>query len=271
MSQSPIDYSANIERFSGFADLYDRFRPDPPAILASVLTRLANIDIPDLVVDLGSGTGLSTRYWTEKAKTVIGIEPTSDMRAQAIALTPPGRVTYREGYSHQTGLSDACAQIVTCSQSLHWMEPQSTFIEAARILQSRGVFAAFDYDWPPATGKWEADLAFQEFMLRSTELANSLNSAQGVMRWDKARHLARMQESGCFRYTREILLHHVDLGNAERLVGLALSQGGVMSMIKQGIREADLGLDDLRETAASVLGADPRQWVWSSRVRIGIK
>ncbi len=271
MSLPPIDYSGNIERFSGFADLYDKYRPDPPAILASILTRLADSAFPDLVVDLGSGTGLSTRYWAEKAKTVIGVEPTADMRLQAIALTQASNVAYQEGFSHQTGLPDACAQIVTCSQSLHWMEPLSTFAEVARILQSGSVFAAFDYDWPPTTGKWEADLAFQDFMRRSNEMGSSQNSAQEVKRWDKSRHLARMQESGHFRHTKEIVVHHVDQGNAERFVGLALSQGGVMSLLKQGISEAELGVDELRETAGKVLGAGQSEWVWSSRVRIGIK
>jgi SAM-dependent methyltransferase len=271
MTLPPIDYSGNIERFSGFADLYDKYRPDPPAILASILTRLADTAFPDLVVDLGSGTGLSTRYWAGKAKMAIGIEPTADMRLLAIALTQAGNIDYREGYSHQTGLPEACAQIVTCAQSLHWMEPLSTFAEVTRILQNGGVFAAFDYDWPPTTGKWEADHAFQEFMMRSNEVGGSQNSIQEVKRWEKSRHLDRMHESGYFRHTKEIVVHHVDLGNAERLVGLALSQGGVMSQLKQGISEAELGVDKLRGTARKILGAGQSEWVWSSRVRIGIK
>jgi hypothetical protein len=80
-----------------------------------------------------------------------------------------------------------------------------------------------------------------------------------------------MQENGFFRFTNEVLVHHIDQGNAERLVGLALSQGGVMSLIKQGITEADLGVDQLRLVAERALGSTPREWVWSSRVRIGIK
>jgi predicted TPR repeat methyltransferase len=54
--------SPNIERFSGYADLYDRYRPSPPDILAQILTQLAQTRFPRLIVDLGSGTGLSTRY-----------------------------------------------------------------------------------------------------------------------------------------------------------------------------------------------------------------
>ena len=33
--------TANIERFSGFADKYDQVRPQPPLILIDLLTQLA--------------------------------------------------------------------------------------------------------------------------------------------------------------------------------------------------------------------------------------
>ena len=271
MSLPPTDFSGNIERFSGFAGLYDQYRPAPPEILAAVLTRLADAPIPELVVDLGSGTGLSSRYWANRARRVIGIEPTADMRQQALALTQADNITYQEGFSHHTGLPDDCAQIVTCSQSLHWMDPQPTFAEVKRILRSGGVFAAFDYDWPPTTGKWEADQAYEDCMKRVRELEKNQGSSLKVFQWDKNTHLARMQESGCFRYTKEIVLHHLDMGSADRLVGLALSQGGVMTLRKQGFSDQELGLDHLREVADRVLGPENRDWYWSSRVRIGIK
>ncbi len=79
-----------------------------------------------------------------------------------------------------------------------------------------------------------------------------------------------MQQFGRFRYTEEIVLHHIDQGNADRFVGLALSQGGLMSLLKAGLTEADLGVDALREVAARELGDTPQEWVWSSRVRLGI-
>ena len=32
--------AANIDRFSGFADCYDRHRPEPPAVFTEILTQL---------------------------------------------------------------------------------------------------------------------------------------------------------------------------------------------------------------------------------------
>lgn len=270
MSLSPDDFAANVERFSGFAALYDQYRPAPPAVLAAILTRLAQTDIPQRVVDLGSGTALSTRYWADKAHEVIGIEPSLDMRRQAESQTTARNVLYRDGFSHHTGLPDCCAEIVTCSQSLHWMEPQATFEEAARILRPGGVFAAYDYDWPPTTGSWEAGLAYEECLRGIWANEKALGVAAPLQQWEKEGHVARMQASNCFRYVKEIVLHHIEQGNAERFVGILLSQGGVRSLLKRGLTEEDLGIDRFREIANRMLGAEDRPWIWSSRVRFGI-
>jgi SAM-dependent methyltransferase len=67
--------------------------------------------------------------------------------------------------SAQTGLPASSADIVTCSQSLHWMEPEPTFAEVARILRSGGLFVAYDYDWPP-TVLWEVEQAYHDVIAR---------------------------------------------------------------------------------------------------------
>jgi SAM-dependent methyltransferase len=267
---SANDFSGNVERFSGFAHLYDRYRPQPPQDLARLLAGFGGLETLSLVVDLGSGTGLSTRYWADKAVKVIGVEPAPDMRAEAMAASAPGNVSYREGYAHATGLPDQCAAVVCCSQALHWMAPQPTFEEAVRILRPGGVFVCCDYDWPPMTGQWQADLVFERSLARIASLELELGVAQRLQRWEKSGHLARMRASGCFRYSREALLHHGDRGNAERLVGLLLSQGSTMDLLKAGQSEDQLGISELREIAARTLGSTPSAWFWSARVRMGV-
>src|SRR5437870_3530266 len=98
-----------------------RFRSLADPTRVAIVNRLAGVERPRLVVDLGSGTGLSTNVWSDRADEVVGIEPNPDMRAQAVAA--PG-VTFLDATAQDTGLSDACADIVTASQSLHWMEPE---------------------------------------------------------------------------------------------------------------------------------------------------
>lgn len=266
----PSEFAANIARFSGFADVYDAYRPGPPAALADVLCAAAGLERPSLVVDLGSGTGSSTRYWAERAERVIGVEPSADMRRQAEAVTDAPAVSFREGFSHQTGLPDQCADIVTCSQSLHWMLPDPTFAEVARILRPGGVFAACDYDWPPITPRWETQAAYRRFMSGIRDLEQLYPVGQGLLSFEKSGHLERMETGGHFRFTREFMLHHVDEGSAARLLGLVLSQGSIQSLRKMGLSDAQIGLDRLRADLEAPGGDRPERWFWTSRIRMGI-
>jgi ubiquinone/menaquinone biosynthesis C-methylase UbiE len=264
--------AANVARFSGFAELYDRYRPQPPAAIVDLLIQLAGKPRPN-VVDLGSGSGLSTLLWAQRAEQATGVEPGADMRRQAerrASESGAHKVRFKEGLSTATGLPDACADIVTCSQALHWMEPEGTFAEVARILRDGGVFAAYDCDWPP-TLNWEAERAFADCLARARKIELERRLAPDVRRWNKERHLERMERSGRFRYVKEILLHHVETGGADRLVGLMRSQGTIETLLGHGLTEAEIGLAELRETARRALGDAVLPWYWSYRVRIGIK
>jgi len=274
MTTSPAHVSANVERFMGFADIYDAYRPRPPLAVLDILTQLAQAPQPALVVDLGSGTGLSTAIWAARATEVVGVEPSADMRRQAQAriagLPDMANVRYQAGYSNATGLPDGCADIVTCSQSLHWMEPVSTFAEIARILRSGGVFAAYDCDWPP-TVSWAIEEAHRSLLAQLRMAEETHGYSRDVRSWDKHQHMERMRESGRFRLTKEIVLHHVEQGGAERLVGLELSQGGVATLLKNGVSEDEIGITALREAAYAVLGDAIMPWYFSYRVRLGVK
>ncbi len=269
MTDGACTFAATIRRFSGFAREYDTYRPQPPAGLALLLAQYTRTSQPRLVVDLGSGTGLSSRYWAEHALRVIGIEPSTDMRDEALRQTKAANVSYQAGYSHDTGLPAECASIVTCMQALHWMEPQSTFAEARRILAPGGVFAAIDYDWPPMTTSWRTDQVWGACNDRAIRLEATL-PGERPPRWDKASHTTRMRESGCFQFVRESVLHHVDAGNGERSVGLLRSQGSVMDLLKAGYSDQDLGITALESLARSELGSEPAPWYWSARVRIAV-
>ena len=267
---APYYNPANIERYSGFSDTYDRYRPQPPAILIDILTQLAAVERPALVVDVDRAPACRLACGPGAPIRVIGIEPGDDMRRQAEAQTAAPSVRYQPGYSTATGLPDACADIVTVSQALHWMEPEPTFAEMARILRPGGVFAAFDCDWPP-TMHWEAEAAYNACMARVDAINRERGFTREVRAWAKGEHLDRMRASGVFRHTREIVLHHVEMGHADRLVGLALTQGRVATVLKHGVTEADAGITELRAVAARTLGDEPRPWYWSYRVRLGMK
>ncbi len=268
------ELALNIARFDGLAETYDAYRPHPPEALIDVLTQMAQVERPRLVVDLGCGTGLSTWVWAGRADIVIGVEPNEGMRRAAeshqAGTYQVGEVRFQSGISSQTGLPDASADIVTCAQSLHWMEPASTLQEAARILRPGGVFAAYDYQWPP-TILPEVEIALEAFQDRASALEKAGLPSYGPHHWDKAGHLERMRSCGYFCYVKEFWLHHIEPGDARRMVGLALSMGSVNTLLRRGYSPEQLGLPEYQATAERLLGDQAIPWYFSYQVRVGIK
>ena len=295
----------NLDRFSGFADLYDAHRPSAPPRLGSLLAAYAGVARPD-VIDLGSGTGLSSRWAAGWAASVVGVEPNPDMRAQAEARPQPG-VRFVEGTSNSTGLPDASADVVLAVQAMHWMEPDSTLAEVARVLRSGGVFAAVDADWPPVTGCTSAEQAWAALHLRIRVFEARLSRGDsgealrapidptdpalagddladphrdrampaGVRSWSKTSHLDRMRASGRFVFTRELVFDEpVELPPgetvADRFVALKRSQGSYQGLRRAGLTDDEIGMTVFERDARAALGATraPMGFCW--RVRLGV-
>ena len=258
--------------WTGRAGSYDRVRPPAPPVLLDLLTQSIAMPRPSLVVDLGSGTGLSTAIWAERADRVIGIEPNADMRSAAMGKVEghpsAAPIEYRDGLAQQTGLPDACADIVTAAQSFHWMEPTSTLAEVARILRPGGLFAAYDYDTPPAI-HWELDWLAGQVTRRSVALLQERGIApSGLKIWPRNKSLAPLRESAEFRFTREVFLHSIEQGDAARY--LALMQTSALYNPSQ-FTDEEVGFDSLQQAAFQFIGSEPIPWYISYRVRIGVK
>jgi SAM-dependent methyltransferase len=147
------------------------------------------------------------------------------------------------------------------------MDPDPTLAEAARILRPGGVFAAYDYDWPPIVG-WEVEAAFEELLRRVR--AGRAPDGRG-MRYAKEGHLERIKASGHFRYAREIVFHSRDRADADRIVGMALSLGPLTVLLKDGKSEEELGLAALREAAQRTLGDHEAEIFLGYRIRFGVR
>jgi ubiquinone/menaquinone biosynthesis C-methylase UbiE len=247
-----------------FAERYDRYRPRPPDALRELLLPLTGRARPALVVDLGCGTGLSTRYWSRDADAVVGVDPNPEMLAVARAATTDENVSYREASAYETGLGDGCADLVTCSQSFHWMEPEPAFSEITRLLRTGGVFAAYEYR-SSLTPSPAADAAFRAAHDRKNELARQLDRPHPSWPFDRESFVA----SGRFTSVAETVLHSVEEVGAERLIGFLLSEGSTATVLASGVTEEQLGIDRLRAVAAAELGDGLSRWWLGYRVVLG--
>jgi SAM-dependent methyltransferase len=292
----------NPGRFSGFADIYDANRPSPPDELGPLLASYANTLRP-VVVDLGSGTGLSSRWAATWAASVVGVEPSDDMRSVAESR-PTAGVTYRKGWSHATGLADCSADVVLAVQAMHWMEPGPTLAEVARVLRPGGVFAVADADWPPVAGVTRAEQAWAALHRRiwafearaatgehGEELRRPISDDDpalvdedladphrnrampgGAKSWSKGGHLERLRSSGYFGFTRELMFNQPVSGGADRFVALMSSQGSYQALRRVGLSDEDMGATQFRhdvDAAFRELASFPGL-SFSWRVRLGM-
>ncbi len=270
MSQ-PTDQPPAYDRFTGLSDAYRKYRPQLPAGVLEAVMQFAQCKNPELVVDLGSGSGLSSFVWAPYAKKVIGVEPNEDFIAAARkAAVEEGHanVSFCQAMANQTTLPAESVDIVSSSSSFHWMEPETTLKEVARILKPGGVFAVFDYLLPPTIG-WQAEAAFMAY--EENIRKRKTGRLHGNNKWPRHEHLERMRYSGHFSFTKEFSLHHQTVGSADRLVGLAMTSARTGKLLREGLTEEELGLDVLRKEACRHLGDGEQPWFLSYDIRVGIK
>lgn len=261
----------NADRFAGFADVYDKARPTAPRKAAEIILRYLD-GKPSCVVDLGCGTGLSTMIWADLAGSVIGIEPSQDM-LEVAGRKAPGHdsVQFLSGFSDATGLCDNCADIVTCSQSFHWMDPEKTLREVQRILKSGGIFAVYDCDWPPV-GLWEAEKEYQELLRAAIEVQKNYETPErNAVRFPKEEHLENLKSYGAFRYVREIVFSNTETCDANRWIDLMLSQGEIQSLLQKSASQITPLLEAFSKNIREIFAEKEYVIDFCYRMRIGVK
>lgn len=264
----------NVERFSGFGELYDRNRPKAPEEIIKILTMYLGHP-PRLVADVGCGTGLSSFIWLSQAQNIVGVEPSDDMRAVALSRweqqDKPESLSFVQALSHALPFQDDTVDIITCSQSFHWMDPQPTLQEFARILRPGGLFAAYDCDWPPVSLP-ELEQSYERLIRLADEWAVQLAEPEKqAHKWPKEGHLQQIRESEWFDFTREIVFHNWETCDAERYINIAFSQGGLQTALKLGTSELHSDAEQFRIQVQDIFAGATRDIMFSYRMRLGRK
>ena len=248
--------NVNTDRFAGFAELYDSVRPQPPHKVVEIAGKILGREHVEAVADIGSGTGLSTRIWTQFSSRVVGIEPTIDMIERS-RLRNPG-ITFLNTNSYDTTLDARSVDLVVCSQSFHWMEPSKTLEEVDRILKPEGLFVVYDCQWP-VTWYWHAEQAYSELIRKARSVERSIHElGQAVVHYPKDRHIDNMRKSAVFAYCGTVLFDNTEPCDAERFIGIALSQGQVQDVLKYSPGELQTEIQILRDAAAKSTAAEMR-------------
>ncbi len=104
--------------------------------------------MPQLAVDVGSGTGIATRQlalilpeWR-----IVGVEPGEAMRAQAVSDSRGAAVDFRVGTAEDLPIEEASTGLVIAAQALHWFDHPRFYAEAQRALAPAGLIAIIQND-----------------------------------------------------------------------------------------------------------------------------
>lgn len=129
-------------RFSDRVDAYIRYRPGYPASVLEWLAAVHGLNANQTIVDIGSGTGISSEPFLHAGNRVIGVEPNAEMRAAGDALLAryPNFLSVA-GTAEATGLPAACADWVVAAQAFHWFKVPEARRELQRVLRPGGKVA----------------------------------------------------------------------------------------------------------------------------------
>jgi len=129
------------------------------------------------VIDVGAGTGISSRLYAARGCAVVAVEPNAEMREAGRVESGKWRVEigkekevrdigWVDGTAEKTGLPDACADLVVCAQAFHWFDPPRAFMEFARILDARSPVRRVALVWNELDTNDPATQGYRDHMRR---------------------------------------------------------------------------------------------------------
>jgi len=222
-------HEKNFEQWNGLSEKYHNDRPIPPDIIINIVLSWLQSK-PETVVDVGSGTGLSTVIWTDIAENVIAVEPNDDMRKTAEHnYKDIGNITFLNDVSNEITLPSDCADIITVSQAFHWMDIDSTLHEFYRILKTGGVLAIYDMVLPPIID-WEVEKEALNLRERFSDIVYSQETPPTHN--DKDSYFDRIMSFGKFRHSRKADFHNALLMTPQKAANFLVGISNACFVIK---------------------------------------
>ncbi len=126
----------NEEKFTGKADVYDKYRPSyPPELIEWLYERT----LAASVADIGAGTGKFTACLAKKPWRITAVEPNADMLEKLRANLP--NIEIVNAPAEDTRIAAKSIDLVTAATAFHWFDSTKFRKECQRIFTDKGRLA----------------------------------------------------------------------------------------------------------------------------------
>jgi SAM-dependent methyltransferase len=128
------------DHFSSGSGAYAAYRPTYPAALVDFLASIS----PGRARawDCGCGTGQLSVLLADRFRQVVATDASA---SQIDTAQPHPGVTYRTALAQDSGLPDACVDLVTVAQAAHWFDLAPFYEEVKRVSQPGAAVALISY------------------------------------------------------------------------------------------------------------------------------
>jgi SAM-dependent methyltransferase len=135
-----------MRSFDSASRQYDAARPSYPQGIYAILDAQSGGLADKVVGDGGAGTGVVSRQLLERDAIVVAFDPGAGMLRRATERSPGLRAVIAEAGA--VPLRSSVLDLLCFGQSWHWVDQRLGVDEAARVLKSGGLWAAWwNHPW----------------------------------------------------------------------------------------------------------------------------
>ena len=151
----------------GTAKYYAKFRPIIPVEVIDYLKQKYNLDGSGVLLDIGCGTGISTRAFAPLFKKTIAFDPNQGMLDEAISANNPPNIEWRLCSDRNLDLGNEKIKLAIAVRSFHWLN-QDSFLQylSSHLVENGAIAIIGDGSFWTGNEPWQikAKEIIQEFL-----------------------------------------------------------------------------------------------------------
>lgn len=152
-----MDWYVKLYEGSSFSAMYARYRP---SMSSNLLSKIMEFLIGDVAadsknkifgqaIDVGCGTGQSTRAFAPYFSNITGIDVSSSQVEAAQQTETFNHISYRVGTAEELPFPAKSVDLINATQAVHWFDFSKFFAEVNRVLKPGGVLSINTYGVVP--------------------------------------------------------------------------------------------------------------------------